>query len=92
VTVPVGDAFEVVLEGARTAGYVWEVSVGELRDTVRLTGRETRPAPGPALGRPTTQVFRFLAVAPGSGTLAFRYGRGWESAPLHEHLVRVSVV
>jgi predicted secreted protein len=92
IVAPVGGTFEVLLEGAPTAGFVWEAELPE--DGQRLVepaGTEWRQTASQRLGAPAVQVFRFRALRRGRATLRFRYRRPWESRPLQERLVPVQI-
>ncbi len=89
IVVAPGETFDVPLQAESAAGYVWQIEdldagiVDLLGSDFELSSR--RP------GAPARQVFHLRALAPGSVTLRFGYGRPWESAPVKAHSVVVRV-
>jgi predicted secreted protein len=92
----VGGTFDVVLRGIPTTGYVWHLATGHDATVVAATGQRTVEPPAtepPMVGRPTTEVFAFRAVAAGRTTLTFRQYRPWEGegAAIETRRVEVTI-
>ena len=81
-TVSVGEKFEIRLEANATTGYSWVVDAGNSQGLDKLTATGESYAVGEVppmvVGAPGTQVFHYLAVAPGQVRIAFRYRRPWD--------------
>ena len=86
-----GETFDVRLEGIPTSGYTWELDPRGLPEEVEFVAAETVPPQGQVAGGPAVQVFRFRAARPGDALLRFRYRRRWETEPLRETQVSVTI-
>ncbi len=74
-----GQYFEVFLESNPTTGYKWNTVQAPDENVVKLTGSGfIAPSGEKKLGAPGQEIFRFLAVGPGSTTVMLEYTRGWE--------------
>ncbi|MEB3223316.1 MAG: protease inhibitor I42 family protein [Candidatus Sericytochromatia bacterium] len=83
LTARAGEAFDVVLRGIPTTGYLWHLAAGHDAAVVATVGQRTvEPAPTdpPMVGRPTTEVFSFRGGLAGRTTLTFLLYRPWEGA------------
>ncbi len=89
IAVAPGETFDVSLEAAAAAGYVWQMAEVE-PGIVDLLGSDFELSSTLA-GAPAKQVFHLRAVSPGQVTLRFGYGRAWEPAPASERSVQVRV-
>jgi predicted secreted protein len=90
-----GEAFEVVLRGIPTTGYLWKLAPGHDASVVTALGQRTVEPPAtdpPMVGRPTTEVFSFRGVAAGRTTLTFLLYRPWEGEASAIETRRVEVV
>ena len=90
-----GQPLEVRLPGNPSTGFRWEAALGE-RAALRQEGEprfERGDAPAGVVGAGGTEVFRFVAVAPGRQELSFVYRRVWETdvPPARTVSFRVSV-
>jgi predicted secreted protein len=91
VRAAMGETFDVRLEGTPTSGYVWELDLRAIPDTVEFISAETITSPGAIAGGPAVQVFRFRAVRPGDAHIRFRYQRRWETEAIRETEITVTV-
>ncbi|MGC2857477.1 protease inhibitor I42 family protein [Novispirillum sp. DQ9] len=88
-TAAVGEAVDIRLAGNATTGYLWAIDTAASQGLDRLTAAgdsyhtaaQEAPAPGaddvPIAGAPGTQVFHFVAAAPGEARVVFIYRRPW---------------
>jgi predicted secreted protein len=90
----VGDSFDIALEALSTAGYAWTVDTQEAERRLEYLGDSWENPPGELVGTASRQRFRFRAIAPGTATLHFSYGRSWEPKPERtiDYVIRVADV
>lgn len=88
-----GGTLVITLESNPSTGFTWAIA-GEPPAQVALQGEPDYVEPdqsGDVVGAPGSQVFTFVAVAPGSGTLHLAYARTWEEGTSPEASFAVSV-
>jgi predicted secreted protein len=89
-TINAGGEFAIRLEVAPTAGYAWYLT--EYPEELEQIGSGFAPAAEAAkAGGTRTQVFRFLAMTPGSYMLTFEMKRQDDADATTRQRVRVSV-
>lgn len=85
-TAAVGEAVDIRLAGNATTGYLWAVDTAASQGLDRLTAagdsyhtaaQEAGAGDVPIAGAPGTQVFHFVAAAPGEARVVFVYRRPW---------------
>jgi len=77
IEVQPGDVIIFRLEENLTTGYGWEVETTEV-PVVELIESTYIEAPGTAIGRGGTRVFRFAAKLPGIQEIRLRLRRPWD--------------
>lgn len=91
ITLRVGQALTINLEGNPTTGYTWEVERVDEAVLRQVGDIEFNPSSS-ALGSPGTQTLHFEAAAAGETDLFLVYHRPWESEdPLETFSVHVIV-
>lgn len=80
VTLSDGDLLMVALPGNPTTGYRWMAEQAPTGLLEELPGPDFQPESS-LIGAGGTFYFRYVAHAPGTGTLTFSYLRPWESVP-----------
>lgn len=90
LAVEIGAEIALALEENRTTGFLWQLA-GPLPDGLVWKGDRFYHDAGPGLGRGGRRSFRFLAVAPGSGDIAFQLRRPWEIGLAPQARFRVGV-
>lgn len=80
VTLASGESLTVRLAGNATTGYSWTCTNALAGVLVPAGAPDYEPTPVEpgVVGSGGTYVFRFRAVAPGTGNLQFAYARSWE--------------
>lgn len=88
----VGERFDVTLEATPGAGFSWRMINGPpTNGPVRLVDGVWERASRDLVGAPARQRFIFEAVARGSITLVFCYGRAWETTVKQRRQITVTV-
>jgi predicted secreted protein len=86
--VTVAQEFQIKLNSTPSTGYIWEVS--ELPGGIQLLGsfvdQQQRES---IVGGSATQVFRFIAIAPGESGITFSLRRSWESDAAQTQIILV---
>lgn len=91
VLLATGGTLVVTLESNASTGFAWAVE-GEPPLPLEMQGDPQYVEPeGGLVGAPGTQVFTFVAVAAGEGTLSLAYAREWETDTAPESTFTVSV-
>jgi inhibitor of cysteine peptidase len=89
VSARVGDTLELRLSENVTTGYSW--AIARLDAAVLAAAGSETDYPGTAIGGGGTAIFRFRAIAPGTGDIVMRYRRPWEPESAAIRHVRLSV-
>lgn len=79
VEAKLNEEFEISLSETRTAGYRWTVE-NTGTPVCRLL-EEASQSNSTGVGGSGKHVWRFEAVAAGTGEIKLRYGRPWENSP-----------
>ena len=92
IKVLVNDSVDVRLEACLTCGYDWFLEPVDTL-TVKLLNKSSRPKnPDPGIvGGNAIELWRFVALQPGSFLLVFHYKRPWEEEILKTERIRVIV-
>ncbi len=87
----VKDELEISLAEIRTAGYRWEMKSGG-EPVLQLLEEVAQPNPA-GVGGAGRHLWRFRAVAAGTGEIELHYGRPWEnsSEPARTFTLKVRV-
>ncbi len=90
VQLKTGDVLEVRLNSNPTTGYEWYVHP-KSTPLLKPAGQSQTQATQPGVGRPIVQIFKFKAVAKGTGVLLLHYVRSWEPPDPNEEQFSVHV-
>lgn len=73
----VGDTLNLILDGAPSTGYTWEVGF-YVPEVIKPTGEPEQQSDSNLVGASEAYLFRFLAVGEGEVTLRMIYHKPWE--------------
>ena len=86
----IGQELRITLDANPTTGYQWDV-VGEAPAQIERSGEPRFTSASDALGAGGTQVWTFVAVSAGEGTLKMKYWRSFEPTALPPAEFRVTL-
>ena len=93
VILPVGDSFNITLEGNLTTGYSWEADPAPDPSVLELVGEPAYQSESKALGAGGEFTFTYRAAGEGETGLRLVYYRPFEPdvPPLEEYLLTIQV-
>jgi predicted secreted protein len=89
ITVKAGEEIEISLAGNPTTGFTWNNKT--VAGTLKLSGRISHRAGGPALGAPGMSTAKYQALKPGKAEIILEYKRVFEDKPAAK-TVKINVV